>query len=454
MSTNRTRLGAAANCLVAAWALASPSDLERAASNELIADAASRTSYSGAPKHAGMVLTDDSGNFSLRVGGLLQFRYVADFRSGSTPGTTPVPASGGVLNSNDDVTLGFTMARTQLVFSGAAGAPELTPVLNGRPATPGNGTFMLDDAFIRYAFNEQWDVKFGQFKLPLLTEFTIGDANQQSIDRSFMTDVYRQARSQAVQVGWTGNDLRVLGAISDGWRSANSDYNGAGEADYALTLRTDVKFAGEWAQATRFSSWQGSKFAAFLGGAVHWQQSGQTGNGTDAIPNVNQSNYLLWTVDAQVKGDGWNLFAAFVGSHADLRGFGALPQSTDNSYGWEVAGGWFASAQLELYARYDAVFANQALGGVGPLSPRLWNWVNIGVSYYFLPESSAVKLTADVVVGLNRGRNLQAINFQGNAATGQFVPGSTVAAPDPLAGVLGSPDAGEVALRAQFQLAF
>lgn len=457
---------------------AESTDTSRAYNNELTADAAGRTSLAAGKASQGLTITDGSGNFSMRIGGLMQFRYTADFRSGDAdPGNpTPTPAAGGGVTGQDKATIGFSLPRTQIYFAGMAGSPELTYYIQGNfsststngtfnqvsAANPtgyssNNGSFVLEDAYVKYAFDNNWDVRFGQFKLPILTEDLIGDGYQQSIDRSFVTDVYRQQRSQGIQVGYTADSFRVLGAFSDGWRSANTDFNNPNESDYAVTLRVDGKFAGDWNQWNQFSSWQNSQFAAFLGGAVNWQQGGRTGTPQDAQTNLNQANYLLWTIDGQVKGNGWNVYGAFIGSHAKTLNTALGAGANLNSYGWQIQGGFFATQQIEIFARYDGLYANNSLGSAQPgggVSPRTWNFINAGVNYYLFPESQTAKISADVVIGLNKSQNLQAINFQGNAGTGQFVPGSTIAAPNTNAGVLGSPKAGEVAIRAQFQLLF
>jgi len=460
---------------------AESTDTSRAYTNELAADAAGRTSLAAGKASQGLTITDGSGNFSMRIGGLMQFRYTADFRSGNVgdpDNPTPNPAAGSGVTGQDKATIGFSLPRTQIYFAGMAGSPELTYYIQGNfsststnatfnggnisAANPtgyasNNGSFVLEDAYVKYAFDNNWDVRFGQFKLPILTEDLIGDGYQQSIDRSFVTDVYRQQRSQGIQVGYTADSFRVLGAFSDGWRSANTDYNNPNESDYALTLRVDGKFAGDWNQWNQFSSWQNSQFAAFLGGAVNWQQGGKTGTPQDAQVNLNQANYLLWTIDGQIKGNGWNVYGAVIGSHAKTLNTALGAGATLNSYGWQIQGGYFATQQIEIFARYDGLYANNSLGaaqGAGGVSPRCWNFLNLGVNYYLFPESQTAKISADVVIGFNKSQNLQAINFQGNAGTGQFVPGSTIAAPNTNAGVLGSPESGEVAVRAQFQLLF
>ncbi|MBN8598533.1 MAG: hypothetical protein J0L78_12755 [Planctomycetes bacterium] len=456
---------------------AESTDTSRAYNSELTADAAGRTSLAASKASQGLTITDGSGNFSMRIGGLIQFRYTADFRSGGVGDTdppTPVAPGGSGVTGQDKATIGFSLPRTQIYFAGMAGAPELTyyiqgnfsststnqnSVVNANDAgyTSNNGSFVLEDAYIKYAFDNNWDVRFGQFKLPILTEDLIGDGYQQSIDRSFVTDVYRQQRSQGIQVGYTADVFRVLGAFSDGWRSANTDFNSPNESDYAVTLRVDGKFAGDWNQWNQFSSWQNSQFAAFLGGAVNWQQGGRTGTPQDAVTNLNQANYLLWTIDGQIKGNGWNLYGAFIGSNARTLNTAAGAGANLNSYGWQIQGGWFATQQIEIFGRYDGLYANNSLGNAqaaGGVSPRCWNFIDFGVNYYLFPESQTAKISADVVIGLNKSQNLQSINFQGNAGTGQFVPGSTLAAPNTNAGVLGSPNAGEVAVRAQFQLLF
>ena len=424
-------------------AFAAESDTSRAYASELKADAAGRTSLAAGGKTSGLTITDGSGNFSMRIGGLMQFRYTANFRTGSTPNTTPVPATGGGVTGKDKATIGFSAPRTQLNFSGNAGSPEITYFIQGNfngSGTNTDGAFRLDDAFVKYTFDNNWDVRWGQFKLPILTEDLIGDAYQQGVDRSTTANIFRQQRSQGIQVAYSADVFRVLAAFSDGWRSANTDFNNPAEADYALTLRVDGKFAGDWNQWNQFSSWQNSQFAAFLGGALHWQQGGSTGDGADAVVNANQTNFLLWTIDTQIKGNGWNIFGAFIGNHAKQRNGGA----TFNSYGWQIQGGFFATTQIELFARYDGFYGSRQQG----LVPRTFHFLDFGLNYYLFPESQTAKISGDVLIGLTRSQGLQNTNFQNT------VPGGTNPLPDTLSGVLGSPKSGEVSIRAQFQLLF
>ncbi|MFN9974222.1 MAG: porin, partial [Phycisphaerae bacterium] len=172
----------------------------------------------------------------MRIGGLMQFRYTANFRTGSTPNTTPTPATGGGVTGKDKATIGFSAPRTQLNFSGNAGSPEITYYIQGNfngTGTNTDGAFRLDDAFVKYTFDNNWDVRWGQFKLPILTEDLIGDAYQQGVDRSTTSNIFRQQRSQGIQVGYSADVFRVLAAFSDGWRTANTDFNNGAEADYA-----------------------------------------------------------------------------------------------------------------------------------------------------------------------------------------------------------------------------
>lgn len=441
-----------------AFAQSANVDTDRAYAQEMISDADGRTSLlqggtTAGHDEDGFYISSGDGNYNLYVGGLLQFRYYLNFRDSS-------------LGGDEDFTNGFQAARTRLTFAGNVINPDLTFKVQGAydwyggngeygaglgnsgqtsPTFGGGatgGNFRLQDAWVKYTFPDSgFFLQFGQMKTPFLHEELVDAQNQLFIERSLANEFFTGDYTQGLAVGYTEDVFRIIGAVSDGARASNSDYNSSIEADIALTARAELKFAGaDWERFNDFTSWQGSDFAGYVGAAVHWQQNGETGQGfapPPVAPGVDPSpNFkaLLYTIDLGLEGNGWNIYAAFIGSNLDLD---FSPIGNLNNYAVIVQGGVFLMEQFEIAARYDGIFVDSDLG----LTDDTLSFITAGVNYYFVPESQAAKLSADVVVSLNTTSGLVGV-------------GGLPVLPQTRHGVLGNTDSGEVSLRLQFQLVF
>lgn len=352
-------------------------------------------------------LGSDDGAFKLKVGGQIQFRYMINSRDEPTDG-------------NEDLTTGFQTQKTRLEFSGNVINKETTFYVQTE-FSRSNGNAGLLDAWVRHAFNENWGLKFGQFKVPLLREESLSDKRQLAADRSVVNTVFTQARSQGVQLEYEGEKFRAAGAFTDGLNTLNTDFDSTSEADYALTARAEVKFAGDWKQFNDFTSWRESKLGVMLGGALHWQDGGETGGTVD-------TEVFEYTADLSVTGSGWNAYAAFVGRSTDPAG----GQDADD-YGFLVQGGVFVTDKTELFARYDVVIPDDDRSG----GSDEFNTITAGVNHYFVPKSHAAKLTVDVSYFLDA-----------QSESASLVSRSTAT------GVLPDAADGQIAARVQFQLLF
>lgn len=440
------------------------SNADRAYTAELMADAEGRTSLlrqSGAAESGVPALRSADGNFSLKIGGLVQARYVADFRrKDNAAGATQV------VGPNDNFTHGFEMNETRISFTGNVVNPDLTYAIGW--GFNSSGSASLDDAYINYAFSNGVSLRAGQFKLPILTEELVGWGQQQAVDRSTTNNFFffSQGWSQGLQLGYRSEQFQGRVAFSDGVRTQNTPFNSAAESDYALTGRADLKLSGDWKQFDQFSSWQGAQTASLIGAAFHWQNNGGTGDGVDGTPAAKPANtakpgvgLFLWTVDAQIKGGGWNIFGALIGSIVDPNatstgtGTAAVNRSTNN-LGVVLQGGFFATSQLEFFARWDAIFADKKNGtGGNELTSRNFHFLTLGGNYYVAPESQAAKLTTDLVFSFSKTSNLRGNLFSGSQG-GTSAPGFGAVLPDAESSVRGSGKSPEIALRVQFQLMF
>lgn len=409
--TKRLGLIAGAALSMSGVAMAQSSmDQSRAVTNELLSDAASRAS---------LLAAAGGQTFTPKVGGYEQFRYVINRRDDN-----------GLDANDNDLTLGFQNARTRLNVSGNIfnedwayfiqfGFGDSTDFFgsDGPGGSSSSGAF-LEDAYGTYKIGNGWDVMWGQFKLPWLREELIGDTSQLAIERSVTNSVFSQGRSQGIQLGYSSDSFRFMGAFSDGVQTANTDFTSGSEADFGITARGDFKWAGDWKQFNDFTSWQNSQFAGMAGGAFHYQSGGDT---------VNTADVDIWAItgDVMIKGNGWNAFAELVYQNTDPS---AGNETAD--WGFVLQGGIFVAPQWELFGRYDLI---------SPDSDRTtddnFSTLTFGVNHYITPESQAAKLTAQLEYFLD-------------------TQNKSIASPNTLTGLLGSAEDGQFAISAQLQLVF
>lgn len=427
----RTQLfGLAAAVTVAAGARASAqttSDEVRAVVAEALADAKTRTSLlaadGGGAGHDGRFFVASSdGAFRLNIGGFTQFRYFADFRD-DDDGAAAI----------DTFEPGFQNARTRVNFAGTIVDPAWSYKVEGQ-FSRSTGELGLLDAFVARDLGEGWSVQWGQFKINYAREQTLSPAKYLAVDQSVVNSVFAQTYSQGVQVKHQAESWRVYAGLTDGLRSQNTDFNSPAEADFALHARAEYAFRGPWDRFEDFTSTRGSELAGMLGGAVYYSQSANTGAPTDV-----DTDYLGYTADLQVEGDGWNIFLAGHGRHMETRGpVGNANEPESDDFGAVVQGGVRITDTTELYARWDAVFLDDDATSGPPDDDNDFHFLTFGVNEYF--AGHAAKFSADVVWSLNETTNLS------RTAIGGF--------PNTWIGLLGSPTENEVVVRLQFQLMF
>ncbi len=372
----------------------------RAMVAEITADAQTRSSNLAGGADAGhdgkRFYITDGGDFRLNIGGQIQFRYIANFAD-----------EGGA--TGDDFEGGFQTRRTKLWFDGTAFGDMFYKV-KGNFARAG-GAFGLEDAYVGTHLDDNTKVRWGQFKAPFLREELVSSGRQLAVDRSLTNEVFNQDYSQGVEIQHQTDDFSIAAMFSDGFGSRNTDFANPAEADYAVTVRGQFKAAGGWDQFHDFSGESGQDYGALIGGAVHYEES------DDA-----DFELFAYTVDVSAEGDGWNAFAAIVGTSTDTAG------GDFDDFGAVVQGGmFFPDSAWEIFGRWDVLF---------PDSDRAFDddfhTLTVGVNNYI--HGHAAKFTFDVQWHLNDENGLSGPN------TG--------------IGYTADDDEDEVAFRAQFQLLF
>lgn len=407
------------------------SDEVRALVAEMLADADGRSSLlqgGGVAGHDGkFFLADSSGNFRLNISGQIQLRY--NFSIGEDLGNV----------DGRDYVSNFDLRRVKLDFSGHVIDPNLFYKVKLR--SDSDSDFGVDQVYMGYKFGDGWHIKGGSFKIQFLREEVISSAYQLAVERSVVNEVFNQDRSEGVEVGWQNDDLQFFFGFTNGIDSDGSTYgqqraynlNGfpvAGNAQYAFNARLNWKFAGQWNQFKDFSSPSGSEFAGMVGGAIYYE-----GGDANSAANSGSYSYLSYTIDGQIEGDGWNLFAYFVGTNSDIDGLviapGVMSDQNFDDYGFVVQGGiMIPDTDWELFGRWSSIFTDGDRANNDD-----FNVLTLGTNYYW--HGQAAKFTADVLYYFDQAT--------GNDLAPGGIPGS---------GFLDSSDDGEISVRLQFQLLF
>lgn len=459
-------------------------DEVRAIVSEMLSDAETRSSLLAGGGVAGyeknFFIASSDNNFRLNFSGYSQWRYTASFRDNGRTG----PAVGGVGNaptgngaSQNDFENGFSNHRTYLQFDGNVINPDFKFVINGEFAdkqqidagggfVSNSGNFNLRDAFFSYNLGSGWWIKGGQFRLSFLKEENIADYNQMASERSVTNFVFTQGRSQGVEIGYRQDEFRFIASFNDGLQSLNTDFATAAggpnyaERDYGFTGRIDWAFAGKLDSFNTFTSKQDDEFGGYIGGGVHLEDTSNT-----SLPGapIADHRYFSYTVDGMLKGSGFGLYAAFIGSNSNFRpnftppNFGTTAQSSLDNYGLVVQGSWRFLKETEAFVRYDATFYDNAIGfgnGAGAATPNLGDdrqdFITFGVNHYFAGQ--AARLTVDAIIAL-QGTAIAGGAFANPGAAGQNAAGFANVL-GTAQGLLPSDDNTSVAVRAQFQFMF
>jgi hypothetical protein len=391
MSVRRSSFVSAAAIALTAGLACAGDDAARAARAEMTADAVATSQFM--EKAKGFTITD--GENKLKVGGFMQFRYILNFRDDPSTGSAH---DSGFAN-------GFEFARTRLNFSGNVLDPNLKFKIEGDFNRNG-GEMSLTDGFVAYSFSDELTVRAGQFKIPLQREQLVSDTLQLAVERSVVDSVFNQGRSQGVELQYAVDSFRAMGSINDGIQALNTRYTSPAESDVGVTARAEFKFGeADWKQFEDFTSFRGGKNGGLLGAAVHWQHDGNTA--TPGSPEDPQSDLISYTADFSYESDGWNVFVAGIGTHYDE---GDSSDSLDD-FGIVAQGGVFVSDNDEIFGRWDWVI---------PDSDRAqdedFHTLTAGWNHYFVPESHALKFTADVCWFMNEVSRNELVPSNGRTA--------------------------------------
>ena len=352
---------------------------------DVLADADTRSSLLQDGSTAGwdgkFFLASADDRFRLNIGGQLQMRWIWNYH-----------------DSPPKYRYGFDLARAKLVFSGHMFSRDLTFRIQGDFGDFANipGANNLEDAWMRYMLNNEWAVRFGQFRLPFNREELVDSRYQQVIERSLVNEGANAGRSQGIEIMYADRDDTFALALSDGAEDNVGGFALIGvnpplasaltlDTDYAVTARYQHKFAGTWEQFKQFTSPPGDPFALMWGVAGHYQRN----NPAVSSFGRDESRWVKLTSDVSVQWGGSNLFAAVTYDYMDL------PTFNVNVFGVVLQGGTYLTEKFEAYARIE--WGRFIIDSVDFQDDLIV--LTLGGNYYI--DGQDVKFSADIGFGLN-----------------------------------------------------
>lgn len=346
---------------------------------------------------------------SVRVSGLLQFRYTGNDRRDAGPRH------------------GFSLPRARLAFDAdvterlrvhfRGGFTGLQQVRTGFEER--NGEFTLENAYARYAFDCGLNLRIGQFSIPLARESDFGAAQILGVDYSVIDGRLGPGKSKAVQLSEQGDVFRWWASVGSGLRTPNTGFSSSENADYALSFRGEGRLAGDdWDPFADATSWRGSPFAVLVGVGLHYE------SGARISPDDPEFDLFFAVADASFEGDGWNAMVAFYWLHSNI----SAARHVDDLAAL-VQAGLFVAADLEIFARFEWLSPDDDRGRDD------FHAFAIGFNLYLVPGTHTQRVSVDLQYFFD-------------------APNDSIVFTSKNLALLSSDDGGQWAVRFQYQLLF
>ena len=379
--------------------------------HDVLADADTRSSLVGdgllGGWDDGFFVASSDGLFRLKVGALVQERYImshrdtADkWRGGFENNRTRLHISGHIFNQDLTFLLQPGFGWLDPHAFGSAFVSVQTPVTEIRSR--------LWDAWVNYKFAEEWSAKLGIFMLPFTRESLVSDQYQLAVDRSVIDYRLGLGRSQGVQFTWARDDIRAFTAITDGSitlgsnsvalnANASSAVSGLAQANqvppwsairngtrWSVTSRVEFLKAGTWDQFNEFTSAPGSNNATMVGVAIHAQR-GITGVGKSVTSDLD----LGVTADLSMNFDGGTFFISgtYHNQKSVVTVFNDVTPNVD-WVGYVVQGSVYTGSTTEVFLRFEGGGAIQNSYGGDDL-----HILTTGANWYL--DGHGLKITSD-----------------------------------------------------------
>lgn len=297
--------------------------------------------------------------FRLEFSGLLQWRFTA--------GRLGADAAG-----DDRTEAGFEGRRLRFGVRGTAVDPRLAYRVSF--GSPRNGSDVgLTNAYLEWDEGDGHGVwRVGRFRPAFAREERTSARRLPMIERSVAFRLGRQSRRAGVSYAWTGDRVRMFGAVHD------DDDEGL-DASWSATGRVEWRGDGTWRGARSETGRPGDDPVFVAGLAGQW------------IAGRDQVRAWLATADAVIKGDGWSMSTAVIVREPDARsgGGGGSGGSSEPAWSAMLRGGVFTGEHTELVARVEVGDARTA---GGPRDELLL--VTAGANWYLAGDR--LRLQADI----------------------------------------------------------
>lgn len=352
---------------------------------DVLADANARTNLLGEGTPAsysnGFFITSADSNWKLKINGQLQARWLYNEASNqnafNTVGVGPL----------ENIQHGFEQRRTKINFSGHVLDSSWTYKFSTTWGRAGGSN--TEDAWISKKFDDGGWFKFGQFKANFLRENIVSSSKQLAVDRSMLNNAFTYGWTQGIELGWSDDDVKLLVQYTDGPNQNNTA--ALQDPVEAWVARAEFRFGDAgWKDFGYLTSTKGADSGLLVG--VSYQTFD-----IDTLVNTNNIEYgntdafesRGWTVDATLRGDGWNIFGYVVDSTG--KGFNGVGEQ--DSGGWLVQGGIMMNDNTELFMQYQDGEINNAtfLDGSNNM-----NALRVGFNYWPIAGSNNIKWTTDI----------------------------------------------------------
>ena len=323
-------------------------------------------------------LRSDDDNFLLHPWFWLQFRNVTNYREDG----------GGAAGGGDsDFQNGFEVRRMKFGADGNVFSPNTTYLFNWATSRT-SGNLVLEEAWLRHKFDDNWALKGGQMKDPFAHESITSAKRMLTADRALITDVFTGGDNyvQGVSAQYTRDALQAEVAFTDGMNAPNDNFQDfpTNAWDFGVAGRVQYKLFGDWAAYEQFTSLNNKKDLAVLGAGVDLSQAGDT-------------NQLLHTIDIQYnQTTGLALYGAFYGRYTANSPASAAATATTDTYDWGLlaqAGYLIPDTKWEPYVRVDYISFDDANIPAG--AEDTVTEFTLGANYYI--HGHDLKLTFDVM---------------------------------------------------------
>ncbi|MGF1632964.1 MAG: porin [Phycisphaerae bacterium] len=309
-------------------------------------------------------LQSEDGSFRIEPGFHFQFRSIANFRD-------------DVDGDDWNATHGFELRRAKPDIGGNVFTEDFTYYFLF-DVSRNDGSTKIEQAWVQYAFENDWAVRLGQFATPVFKEQLHSAKRQLAVERSFLNTVVTgagQAVSQGVEAIYKGEQLGLAFAFHDGFNSLNTAAL-VDEPDFGVSARAEYFFAGDRKQYATFTADGNEQDLLVAGVAGDFTQSGS-------------EDVYRYTADLQWENTaGTGAFAAF---------YARTTEDDDTSttdYGLLLQANQMVADDIEVFAQYGLILLDEEAVVLGQAEDT-YNLLVIGVNHYY--KGHAAKVTIDAV---------------------------------------------------------